>query len=112
MIVPQVGGAKNSDGDHITADQVINGGPSVLYDAVMLLTTAEGAKQLAEIPKAKDFISDAHAHMKYIGFTDEATALIEAAGLKEQSDDGWLNLAKTSSAEFINTLGNLRYWKR
>lgn len=112
VIAPQVGGAKNSDGDHITADQVINGGPSVLYDAVMLLTTAEGAKQLAEIPEAKDFISDAHAHMKYIGFTDEATALIEAAGLKEQSDDGWLNLAKTSSAEFINTLGNLRYWKR
>ncbi|MGS0536375.1 catalase [Pseudoalteromonas sp. SaAl2] len=112
VIAPQVGGAKNSDGDHVTADQVINGGPSVLYDAVMLLTTAEGAKQLAEIPEAKDFISDAHAHMKYIGFTDEATALIEAAGLKGQSDDGWLNLAKTSSAEFINTLGNLRYWKR
>ncbi|MCQ8878031.1 catalase [Pseudoalteromonas shioyasakiensis] len=112
VIAPQVGGTKNSDGDHITADQVINGGPSVLYDAVMLLTTAEGAKQLAEIPEAKDFISDAHAHMKYIGFTDEATALIEAAGLKEQSDDGWLNLAKIPSAEFINTLGNLRYWKR
>ena len=112
VIAAQVGGAKSSDGEHVAADQLINGGPSVLYDAVVLLTTAEGAKQLAKIPEAKDFISDAVAHHKYIGFTGDSMPLIEAVGLKEVVDDGWLNLNKISSDEFICTLRNLRYWQR
>ncbi|MFY8325669.1 catalase [Pseudoalteromonas sp. ZZD1] len=112
VIAAQVGGTKNSDGEHVSADQVINGGPSVLYDAVILLTTSAGAKQLAEIPEAKDFVSDAHAHMKYIGFTDQSADLIDASGLKGKCDDGWLNIGKISSDEFITTLRKLRYWKR
>ncbi|TGE79975.1 catalase HPII [Pseudoalteromonas sp. KS88] len=112
VIAAQVGGAKSSDGEHVDADQVINGGPSVLYDAVVVLTTPAGAKQLAEIPEAKDFVSDAHAHMKYIGFTGEAASLIGASGLKGQCDDGWLDLGKISSDKFIATIRQLRYWKR
>lgn len=112
VVAAQVGGAVNSDGDHIAADQVINGGPSVLYDAVVLLTSEEGAKKLAQIPEAKDFVSDAHAHKKYIGFCDKASALIEATGLTKQRDDGWLDLNTLSADEVINTLRNLRYWGR
>ena len=37
IIAPKVGGAKASDGSLIAADQMIDGGPSVLYDAVALL---------------------------------------------------------------------------
>ncbi|MGO2478561.1 MAG: catalase, partial [Pseudoalteromonas sp.] len=111
VIAAQVGGVRNSDGEHIVADQVIYGGPSVLYDAVAILTTLEGAKQLAAISEAKDFVNDAHAHMKYIGFNDCADALIEASGLKGPFDDGWLNLDKVPSSEFITTLRNLRYWQ-
>ena len=37
IIAPKVGGAKASDGSWIEADQMIDGGPSVLYDAVALL---------------------------------------------------------------------------
>ena len=61
IVAAQVGGACCSKGKHVAADQVINGGPSVLYDAVMVLATQEGAKKLAGIPEAKDFVSDAFA---------------------------------------------------
>ena len=37
IIAPKVGGAKVSDGSLIAADQMIDGGPSVFYDAVALL---------------------------------------------------------------------------
>ena len=112
VIAAQVGGAKNSKGEIVEADQVINGGPSVLYDAIALLTTNEGAKKLAEIPEAKDFVSDAYAHMKYIGFSDKAAPLIEATGLNGQLDDGWLDLNKISASEFVSKIRNLRYWSR
>jgi catalase len=112
VIAAQVGGAKNSNGEVVEADQVINGGPSVLYDAIVLLTTNEGAKKFAEIPEAKDFVSDAYAHMKYIGFSDKATPLIEATGLNGQLDDGWLDLNKISASEFVSKIRNLRYWSR
>jgi catalase len=112
VIAAQVGGAKNSNGEIVEADQVINGGPSVLYDAIVLLTTNEGAKNFAEIPEAKDFVSDAYAHMKYIGFSDKATPLIEATGLNGQLDDGWLDLNKISASEFVSKIRNLRYWSR
>ena len=112
IIAPQVGGAKCSKGKHFKADQVINGGPSVLYDAVLVLTTEDGAEKLAAIAEAKDFVSDAYAHMKFIGFTNEAKPLFKAAGLDGKVDDGWIDLEAHSADKFINTLRNLRYWER
>ena len=112
IIAPQVGGAKCSKGKHFKADQVINGGPSVLYDAVLVLTTEEGAEKLAAIAEAKDFVSDAYAHMKYIGFTSEAKPLFKAAGLDDKADDGWIDLATVSGEAFVKTLRNLRFWQR
>ena len=112
VVAPQVGGVTCSKGKHIAAQQVIDGGPSVLYDAVLILVTKEQAKQLAEIPEAKDFVSDAYAHMKFIGHTDEASALIKAAGLNDKKDAGWVDLDKTSANDFIETLRDLRYWSR
>ena len=112
IIAPQVGGAKCSKGKHFKADQVINGGPSVLYDAVLVLTTEDGAEKLAAIAEAKDFVSDAFAHMKFIGFTNEAKPLFKAAGLDGKVDDGWIDLEAHSADKFINTLRNLRYWER
>jgi catalase len=112
IVAAQVGGACCSKGKHVAADQVINGGPSVLYDAVMVLATQEGAKKLAGIPEAKDFVSDAFAHMKYIGYTKDAMALFEAAGLDGKADDGWIDLNMHSADKFIETLCNLRFWQR
>ncbi|RZF88002.1 catalase [Pseudoalteromonas sp. CO325X] len=112
VIAAQVGGAKSSCGHHQQADQVINGGPSVLYDAIAVLTTEEGAEKLADIAEAKDFISDAHAHMKFIGYTEHVSPLISAAGLGQSKDEGWINLGSTDIAQFVEQLRQLRFWQR
>ena len=112
VVAPTVGGVTLSNDEFIPAQQVIDGGPSVLYDAVLVLVTKDGAKQLAKIPEAKDFVSDAHAHMKFIGHTAAAMPLIKAAGLIDKIDAGWLDLESTKPKSFVKQLRNLRFWQR
>ena len=113
VIAPRIGGVRNSKGQLIKAQQKIDGGPSVLYDAVVLLPATEGAKMLSKLPPAKDFVSDAFAHCKFIGYDKAAEPLLEAAGVAKMLDDGCLCLkdAKTV-ATFIKMCKELRYWPR
>ena len=53
LIAPAAGGVDDSDGNHAPADQKIDGGPSVLYDAVILLASKHGASALAAQPAAR-----------------------------------------------------------
>jgi catalase len=46
IIAPKVTGVEGSDGSWIEADQMIDGGPSVLYDAVVLLPAAKAMDDL------------------------------------------------------------------
>ena len=57
------------------AHQTIDGGPSVLYDAVAILASAEGAALLAADAAAKDFVTDAHAHCKFIAYHPDCPSL-------------------------------------
>ncbi|MDO6568901.1 catalase [Alteromonas sp. 1_MG-2023] len=112
LVAPTVGGVTCSKGKHIAAHQKIDGGPSVLYDAVLLLLSEDGAKSLSMKPEAKDFISDAHAHQKFVGYTSEAMPLIKAAGMGDAMDDGWLDVADIKLDAFIKKLRDLRFWAR
>jgi len=112
VIAAEVGGATCANGNHIPAQQLINGGPSVLYDAVLVLVSKKGAEYFSTISEAKDFVSDAHAHKKFIGYTSNAEALFKSAGLNDKVDKGWIDLEKTESESFIKSLRALRYWKR
>jgi catalase len=67
--------------------QKIDGGPSVLYDAVAVLASAEGAALLAAHAPAKDFVNDAHAHCKFVAYVTAAAPLFEAVGLVVSDDD-------------------------
>jgi len=62
LIAPVVGGVEASDGSRVTADQKLDGAPSVLYDAVVLLLSEHGGPALAALPTARDFVADAYAH--------------------------------------------------
>jgi catalase len=112
LIAPTVGGVTLSDGALITADQKIEGGPSVLYDAVALLTSEDGALALAGQPAARDFVTDAYAHCKFIGYDSTARALLAATGMAEMMDDGCFDLGRISPADFLEACGNLRHWAR
>ncbi|MFT9166394.1 MAG: catalase HPII, partial [Komagataeibacter saccharivorans] len=114
LIAPTVGGLKDSAGNPLVAQQRINGGPSVLYDAVALLPTVEGANALRHEATMRDFIADAFAHAKFIAHNDAAELLLAAAGLHpKMRDEGVIALESASDADtFIQTCGALRLWAR
>jgi catalase len=93
-------------------DQKLDGAPSVLYDAVALLLTSEGAQALSELPPARDFVSDAFAHSKFVGYQAGAAELFAATGLAEKLDGGFFDLSQTSPEEFLDACGQLRFWER
>ncbi len=68
LVAPTVGGFEASSGDWIEADHMIDGGPSVLFDAVALVLSDEAADRLTREAAARDFVADAFAHCKFIGF--------------------------------------------
>jgi len=114
IIAPKVGGAKASDGSWIEADQMIDGGPSVLYDAVALLPAAAAMDDLVQESTARDFIADAFAHCKFIGYVAAVMPLFEKAGIgKADFDEGFIPLASSKDvAGFVGKLGKLRVWAR
>jgi catalase len=113
IIAPKVGGAKASDGSWIEADQMIDGGPSVLYDAIALLPAAAAMDGLVQESTARDFVADAFAHCKFIGYVDAVTPLFEKAGIAENLDEGCVLLKSAKDiAGFVDTLGKLRLWGR
>lgn len=113
FVAPKIGGVEASDGTWIEAKQKINGGPSVLYDAVAVLASSDGAATLAAEPTAKDFVSDAFAHCKFITFTKEAMPLLEKAGIAMEMDDGCVQLDKAIQAKgFVEKCRELRFWER
>src|SRR3984957_14563814 len=89
IVAPTIGGVASSDGRRIEADQKIGGGPSVLYDAVAILPSMDGANLLLTNGSAKDFVSDAFAHLKFIAFVKAARPLFQKAGLPDDLDEGF-----------------------
>jgi catalase len=114
LVAPKVGGVTLSNGKKQAAKQKIDGGPSVLYDAVMLLISEVGAEQLAKDAPTRDFIADAYAHCKFIGYTAAAKPLMEKAGVSEDKlDDGCVEITGTGDiAGFIHKLSEQRFWPR
>jgi catalase len=113
IIAPKVGGAEASDGTLIPADQMIDGGPSVLYDAVALLPGDKGIDDLLAESTARDFVADAFAHCKFIGYVDVAVLLFAKAGIAESIDEGFVELNGPGDIDgFIEKLGKLRLWSR
>jgi len=115
IVAPAVGGVDASDGTRVQAKQQVDGAPSVLYDAVVILASPGGARALSARPPARDFVTDAVAHCKFIGYTSGASVLFEAAGLPADPsdlDEGFVSLDDYPPAEFIARCRQLRYWDR
>ena len=113
LVAPMVGGVKASDGSWIEADEKIDGGPSVLFDAVALLVSEEGAALMAEEASVRDFVADAFAHRKFIAHVAAAAPLLERAAVAPSGDDGVIELkAAEDAAAFIRACRKLRVWSR
>jgi catalase len=114
LVAPAVGGVKTTDGKLVPAGQKIVGAPSVLYDAVVLLPSADGAALLNDEATARDFIADAFAHAKFIAYVKEARPLMERAGVgPSDMDAGFAEIrAGGGFAGFLTTCRNVRFWDR
>ena len=113
VVAPTVGGVKASDGSIIEAQQKIGGGPSVLYDAVAVMPSADGVQALLKNAAAKDFVSDAFAHLKFIAYDEAAMPLFEKAGIAADLDEGCFILNAPKDAQtFVIACRKLRRWDR
>lgn len=113
IIAAKISGAVLSDGSTLIANQKVDGGPSVLYDAVAIILSAAGAETYSKDAAARDFASDAFAHCKFIGYSSEALALFDAIGLAQELDGGCFEFTGPGDAPaFIEACADLRFWER
>ena len=114
VIAPHVTGAKLSDGKLQAADQKIDGAPSVLYDAVAVVMGEKAGKNYADDKPSIDFVNDAFAHAKFIGYAPGAMPLLNGAGVAGKMDQGFVELADANgaAAKFIDQCKQLRFWDR
>ena len=113
LIAPEVGGIQDSAGTWRDVDEKLEGGPSVLFDAVVVLPSKAGAETLMQLPAARDFVADATAHRKFIGYSAAASSLFERAGVAGAMDEGFLPLNQAGEATaFVSVCRKLRFWDR
>jgi catalase len=102
LVAPKVGGAKLSDGSKLEADGQLAGMPSVLFDAVAVILSEQGAKMLSLESAAIDFVRDAFGHLKAIVADQGGQALLAASNVGKDSGvvgvdnvEGFIKAAKT-----------------
>ncbi|MBL8579280.1 MAG: catalase [Mesorhizobium sp.] len=113
VVAPKVGGVQAADGSWIAAKHMIDGGSSVLFDAVALILSEEGAERLTGEAAARDFVADAFAHCKFIAFTPGSIPLFHKAGVDPEADEGLIELEDPKAlARFVESCRKLRLWSR
>jgi len=113
VVAPKIGGVEASDASWVDAHQTISGGPSVLYDAVALMVSEEAAGELANDPAARDFVSDAFAHSKFIAYGASVLPLLKATLGDRDLDQGFIKIeTATDITKFVESCRRLRFWER
>lgn len=107
IVALKLGGATLSDGKRTPADGQLAGTPSIVFDAVALVLSADGGTRLAKEAAAVDFVRDAFGHLKAIAADDGAKAVIEMAGIEKDAGV----VAASDSAAFLNAAAT-RQWDR
>jgi catalase len=107
IIAPKVGGAKLTDGSMLAADGQLAGTPSVLFDAVAVILSDEGAKALSMESAAIDFVRDAFGHLKAIAADKGGQALLKTANVGQ--DAGVVN---ASDKDAFIAAAKTRQWDR
>jgi catalase len=112
IVAPKIGGVQSADGTHIAAHHMIDGGPSVLFDAVAVLVSDEGAEMLQTEATARDFVADAFAHCKFIAISPQAAKLLLHSGIDPQAEGVVTLDTKGAARGFVETCRKLRLWSR
>jgi catalase len=110
IITSNLQGELDSEGDVTPGDMALRGSPSVIFDAVAVLSGPDGDKKLATDPNAVVFLMDAKRHCKAVGFSGIPT-LAEKAGVEEEN--GIVDLTgKSGVKSFVAAARTGRLWER
>jgi catalase len=114
IIAPTIYGVVTDDGALLPADHKVEGGPSVLFDAVAILPSIEGGAKLALQAEAVNFLRDAYGHLKVIAYLPTAAPLFVKGGIdaKPDNDPGLVSFGQSAIADFIERAANGRIWTR
>jgi catalase len=107
IVAPQVGGAKLADGSMLAADGQLAGTPSVLFDAVAVILSEEGAKALSTESAAIDFVRDAFGHLKAIAVDKGGQALLKIANVGQDA-----GVVDTNDKDAFIAAAKTRQWDR
>ena len=110
VVAPKIGGVTLANGKSLPADHQLAGGPSILFDAVVVAASAQGAEKLTKEAAAIDWIRDAFGHLKVIGSVETASPLLAAAGI--EADAGVVMIGKAKVQAFIDAAKGGRIWDR
>ncbi len=111
VVAPVAGSLKGKGGAEIPVDHLVQGGPSIFFDAVVVAPSAAGADKLLRMPAAIDWIRDAFGHLKVIGAAPTAAKLLAKAAVEE--DDGVIQLRSPKDiGAFVVAAKNGRIWSR
>ncbi|MES2706978.1 MAG: catalase [Verrucomicrobiota bacterium] len=111
LIAPKIGGATGDDGVLVEADFALSGGPSFLFDTVVILTSEEGVRPLLTEAAAVNWVRDAFGHLKVIGFVAAAQPLLDAASVVP--DAGIFEISgRKNLAAYVETAAKGRRWER
>ena len=107
IIAPKVGGATLADGSMLAADGQLAGTPSVLFDAVAVILSDEGAKALSMEGAAIDFVRDAFGHLKAIAVDKGGRALLKIANVGQDA-----GVVDTNDKDAFIAAAKTRQWDR
>jgi catalase len=107
IIAPKVGGAKLADGSQLPADGQLAGTPSVLFDAVAVILSDKGAKDLSRESAAIDFVRDAFGHLKAIAADKGGQVLLKTANIGQDA-----GVVDASDKDAFITAAKTRQWDR
>jgi catalase len=107
IVAPKVGGVKLADGSMLAADGQLAGTPSVLFDAVAVILSGEGAKALSMESAAIDFVRDAFGHLKAIAVDKGGQVLLKIANVGQDA-----GVVDTNDKDAFITVAKTRQWDR
>lgn len=107
IVAPKVGGAKLADGSVLACDGQLAGTPSVLFDAVAVILSDEGAKALSMESAAIDFVRDAFGHLKAIAVDKGGRALLKTANVGQDA-----GIVDTNDKDAFIAAAKTRQWNR
>jgi catalase len=110
LITIKAQGERDSTGTIQPGEMALRGAPSILFDAITVISGPRGDEELAQNPNAVSFLQDAFRHGKAIGWRG-IPKLNKKANLK--TGDGLIDFDKdTAISAFITAAKNSRFWER